>query len=93
VIYEDFVAELAAAGISGREFARLLRLNLNTVAGYKARGDVPSHWVVIAALMRLLKENGVPFEERIRQLAIEPKARRGKAIAVQALTKRSSKPR
>lgn len=79
--YQDFVDELAAAGISGRELARLLRLNENTIANYKQRGDVPSHLAVIATLMRLLAEHRVPFTERLEKLDIKPKAARGKSIA------------
>ncbi|NKE66872.1 XRE family transcriptional regulator [Ramlibacter sp. RBP-2] len=79
--YEDFVGELSAANISGREFARLLRLNLNTISGYKRRGDVPSNLAVIAVLMRLLAEHNIRFRERLEGLDIEPNARRGKSIA------------
>lgn len=80
--YEDFVKELSAANISGREVARLLRLNVNTVANYKQRGNVPSNLVVIAVLMRLLAENGIPFRERLEALDIQPNAARGKSIAL-----------
>lgn len=79
--YQDFIDELAAANISGREFARLLRLNENTVANYKKRGDVPSNLAVIATLIRLLKEHGVSYREQLETLDIQPNARRGKSIA------------
>lgn len=79
--YEDFVQELSAANISGREFARLLRLNLNTISSYKRRGDVPSNLAVVAVLMRVLAENNIPYRERLEALDIEPNARRGRSIA------------
>lgn len=78
--YLDFVDELAAAGISGREFARLLRLNENTIANYKAKKKVPSNLATVAALMRLLKENGIQYKARLEALEIQPNAPRGKAI-------------
>lgn len=79
--YQDFVDELAAANISGREFARLIKLNQNTIANYKRRGDVPSNLAVVAVLMRLLTEHGIPYRETLASLDIEPNARRGKSIA------------
>ncbi len=79
--YQDFIDELAAADISGREFARLVKLNQNTIANYKQRGDVPSNLAVVATLMRLLTEHGIPYRETLESLDIEPNARRGRSIA------------
>lgn len=79
--YQDFIDELAEAGISGREFARLLKLNPNTIANYKRRGDVPSNLAVAATLMRMLAEHNISYRERLEALDIEPNARRGKSIA------------
>lgn len=79
--YQDFIDELAAANISGREFARLVKLNQNTIANYKRRGDVPSNLAVVAALMRLLAEHDIPFRETLESLDIEPNARRGRSIS------------
>ncbi len=78
--YKDFIDELAAANISGREFARLLKLNPNTIANYKQRGDIPSKLAVIAVLMRLLDEHNIPFRGRLETIAIEPNGARGKSI-------------
>ncbi|AYQ27611.1 XRE family transcriptional regulator [Polaromonas sp. SP1] len=79
--YQDFIDELAAANISGREFARLIKLNQNTIANYKRRGDVPSNLAVVAVLMRLLAEHEIPYRQALESLDIEPNARRGKSIA------------
>ncbi|MDB5870692.1 MAG: family transcriptional regulator [Ramlibacter sp.] len=81
--YDAFVLELAGAGISGREFARLIKLNPNTVANYKKRGDVPSNLAVIAALARLLAEHNIDFRPRLEALDIKPNASRGKSIVNQ----------
>ena len=81
MIYEDFINELAAAKISGRELARLLRLSENTIANYKPTGNVPSNLAVIAVLMRTLAEHDIPYKERLEALDIQPNARRGKSIA------------
>lgn len=78
--YQDFVDELAAANISGREFARLIKLNQNTIANYKRRGDVPSNLAVVATLIRLLAEHGIPYRETLGSLDIEPNAKRGRSI-------------
>ncbi len=78
--YDDFQAELKAAGISGRAFARLLKLNPNSIPNYKASGAVPSHLGVIAVLVRALAEAGLDYETPIARVAIEKKAARGKTI-------------
>lgn len=79
--YQDFVEELTAVGISGRELGRLLRLNKNTIANYKSKGEVPSNLAVIVTLMRLLADNDIPFREKLVTLDIQVNAARGKSIS------------
>jgi hypothetical protein len=79
--YQDFVDELAAVGISGRELGRLLRLNKNTIANYKSKGKVPSNLAVIVTLMRLLADNEISFKEKLASLDIQVNAARGKSIS------------
>ncbi|MES2188735.1 MAG: XRE family transcriptional regulator [Pseudomonadota bacterium] len=81
--YQDFVDELAAVGISGRELGRLLRLNKNTIANYKSKGEVPSNLAVIVTLMRLLADNEIPYKEKLAGLDIQVNAARGKSISAQ----------
>ena len=76
--YDEFIAELQAAGVSGRELARLLRLHENSISSYSTRGKVPSHLAVIATLIHLLAKNHIGFREPLLALefASKPKRRR-----------------
>ena len=78
--YDDFRSELEQSGLSGREFARLLRLNPNTIANYKQVGEVPRLLAVIAVLVRTLEQNGVEYRPQVDALGLRPTARRGTRI-------------
>lgn len=80
--YDDFQQELKAAGLSGRAFARLLKLNPNSITSYKAAGELPSHLAVIAALVRDMAETGLDFEATIARVPIEKKAARGSRVGL-----------
>ncbi len=82
--YEDFQLELRAAGISGRAFAQMLKLNPNSISNYKASGVVPSHLGVIAALVRAMKDAGLNYEAVIARVPIERKAPRGSSLGLKA---------
>lgn len=84
--YEEFIVELRTAGISGRELARLLALNENTIANYKPGGQVPSNLAVIAVLIRVLEQNGIPYRDQIVSLQLKPNARRGRSISAAPTT-------
>lgn len=78
--YEDFLAELRGAGLSGRAFARLLDLHPNTISNYKAAGEVPSHLGVIAALIHTMKDAGIDYLSTMAKVPRRRKAKRGVSI-------------
>ena len=80
VKYDAFQTELRMAGLSSRAFARLLKLNPNSITNYKTVGEVPSHLAVIVSLIRALKDAGHDYEAAIARVPIEKKAARGTAI-------------
>lgn len=82
--YDEFVEELGRANLSGREFARLLRLNPNTISNYKKTGTVPSNLVVVAVLLRMLEEHNIPYRQVLEGLDIEPNAPRGRPLGQSA---------
>lgn len=84
--YDEFVAELGRTNLSGREFARLLRLNPNTIANYKKTGTVPSNLVVVAVLLRMLEEHNIPYKQVLEGLDIEPNAPRGRSLGAKGAT-------
>lgn len=80
--YEELTSELKLAGLSGRELARLLKLNPNTIANYKRSDAVPSHLAVIVTLMREMKFHGLDFLAPLEKLEIERKAPRGSSSGI-----------
>lgn len=84
--YEAFCDELRQAGLSGRAFARLLKLNPNSITNYKEKGEVPSHLAVIASLIRALYDAGIDYVSVIGRVPMEKKAPRGVAIKKQMAT-------
>lgn len=79
--YDSFQEELKLAGLSGRAFARLLKLNPNSITNYKSVGEVPSHLAVIASLIHAMKDAGLDYETTIARVPIEKKAARGIALS------------
>lgn len=82
--YDAFTEELKAAGLSGRSFARMLKLNPNSIANYKSSGMVPSHLGVIAVLIRTLNDAGLDYEGAISRVPIERKAARGNSSGLRS---------
>ncbi len=80
--YAKFQQHLTAMGMSGREFARLMKLNPNTIPNYKAVGSVPSHLAVIAVLLRTLVEHDIDYRPVMASVPIRRNAPRGKKIGV-----------
>lgn len=83
--YDAFTEELKAAGLSGRAFARMLKLNPNSIANYKSVGVVPSHLGVIAALIRTMNDAGLDYESVISRVPIERKAARGSSVGLRSV--------
>lgn len=78
--YDAFQEELKGARLSVRAFARLLKLNPNSITNYKTVGEVPSHLAVIASLIRAMKDAALDYEAAIARVPIERKAARGIAL-------------
>lgn len=79
MIYDEFKRQLGKAGISGREFSRLVKLNPNSLTNYAKTGKIPAHWAIIAALMGEMAEFGVDYKTVIQRIDIEPNRVRGAA--------------
>jgi hypothetical protein len=82
VTYEEFLRQLGKAGLTVKEFAKLVRMNRVSVSNNAKRGQVPSHLAVIASLMGEMAERGIDYREPLSRIEIEPKkARRGGAAS------------
>lgn len=77
--YEEFKRQLGKAGISGREFSRIVKLNPNSLTNYAKTGKIPAHWAIIAALMGEMAEKGLDFKAVINEIDLEPNKVRGAA--------------
>lgn len=78
--YDLFLTELKAANLSGADFARLLKLNQNSISNCRVKGKVPSHLAIIAVLLRTLNEHEIDYTEALRRVKIEGKKPRGKQL-------------
>ncbi|MEW5889005.1 MAG: XRE family transcriptional regulator [Pseudomonadota bacterium] len=75
--YDEFKRHLGKAGLTVREFAHLLKLHSNSVSNYARLDQVPSHLVVVAALLGEMAEHGLDFRPVLERLDIQPKKSRG----------------
>lgn len=77
--YEEFLRQLGKAGLTVREFAKLVRMNRISISNNAKSGEVPSHLAVIASLMGEMAEKGVDYREVLSRIDIEPRKARGVA--------------
>jgi hypothetical protein len=73
--YDEFIRELEAAGISGRELGRLLGFHKNSISNYSLRGTVPTHLAVIARLLRVLADHDISYRDKLDTPETSPRAR------------------
>ena len=81
--YEEFLRQLGKAGLTVKEFAKLVRMNRVSVSNNAKKGQVPSHLAVIATLMGEMAERGIDYREPLSRIEIEPKKARGGAAGGQ----------
>jgi hypothetical protein len=77
--YDDFIIELAKAGLSIRRFASLLGMQPNSISNNKQKGDVPAHLAVIASLLAEMASQQIAFEQVFERLQLSRKRPRGAA--------------
>jgi hypothetical protein len=75
--YFEFRVQLKRSRLTAREFARLVRMNENSVTNYSQKGIVPSHLAVIVLLMGELADHQIDFRDIIAKMEIEQKKPRG----------------
>ena len=71
--YEQFLRELAKAGLSIRAFADLIGMKPNSITNY-AHKDVPSHLAIIAALIAEMSNQRLDFRKVLEK--VEPVAKK-----------------
>lgn len=78
--YEEFKRQLGKAGLSGREFADLLKLNRNSISNLAQKEKVPDHLAIIASLMGEMAEHKIDFRSVIERVDLKKNEPRGKNI-------------
>lgn len=78
--YDEFKRQIGKAGLSLGAFAALVKINSSSITNYKAKGEVPDHWAIVAVLMGLMAENRLDFKEAISSLEITPNKPRGVGV-------------
>ena len=76
--YDEFKRQVGKAGITTREFAKLIKLNPNSITNYAKKGAVPSHLAIIVALMGEMAENKINFKATLENIGLDSKKPRGK---------------
>lgn len=75
--YGEFQRQIYKAGLTLLQFAELTKMNRISLSNRKKKGDVPSHWAVIAVLLGEMAERQIDFREILAKIDIEPKKPRG----------------
>lgn len=77
MVYEEFRRHLGKAGLTARDFAKLVRLNANSITNYARQGEVPSHLAVMVVLMGEMAENHLDFRLPLSRIQLEANKPRG----------------
>lgn len=77
MMYDEFQRHIGKAGLTLKEFARLIGMNRVSLSNLSKKGDVPCHLAIIAALMGEMKDKGVDFVSVLSRIDIVKKKARG----------------
>lgn len=80
--YSEFIRRLGKAGLTVREFGRLVGMNPNSISNYAKRPAVPNHIAVIVSLLAELAEHGIDCQRPLAGLGVHPKKARGVSFKV-----------
>lgn len=76
--YDQFLRELARAGLTVRAFADLVGMKPNSITNYAHKG-VPSHLAIIAVLLAEMANQRIDFRKALEKVRPTPKKPRGGA--------------
>ena len=77
--YDEFQRHIGKAGLTLKEFARLIRVNRVSISNLSKKGEVPSHLAVIACLLGEMADRRIDFRPALESLDIAPRKARGVA--------------
>lgn len=77
--YSEFKRQVAKAGLSLKEFSRLIKQSPTSISNYAKTDAVPSQLAIIAVLIAEMKERGINYQALIDALDLFEKKPRGRA--------------
>lgn len=66
--YDEFLRQVAKAGLKANEFARLMDMSPKSLSNYKKTGRIPHHLAVIAVLLAEMKERSIDFRDILARI-------------------------
>jgi hypothetical protein len=75
--YEEFLKNLATAGLKIPDFAALMKMHQTSLYNWGLKDEVPSHIAVISALIAAMAEAEMDYRAVIATVDITPKKTRG----------------
>lgn len=75
--YEELTRNIRKAGLDIKDFAKLIKVNPNSITNLKSKKKIPKNLGIIAVLLGEMKEAKLPFKDFLNSLDLEEqKARR-----------------
>lgn len=78
--YDEFRRQLGKAGLTAKEFARLIKQTPNSITNYASQGEVPPHLAIIVALMADMAEQGADFKLTLTRIEFGSNKARSEAM-------------
>ena len=78
--YEEFRRHIGKAGLTNKQFAKLVAINDKSISNLAKLGKVPNHLAIIALLMGELADNGMEFKTKVEKLCLQKAEPRGKGF-------------
>lgn len=78
--YSEFKRQVAKAGLSLKEFSRLIKQSPTSISNYAKTDGVSSQLAIIAVLIADMKERGIDYQTLINALDLSEKKSRGRTI-------------
>ena len=75
--YEELVRNIGKAGLTVKEFAKLLKAKPNSITNLKSKGKVPKNLAIIAVLLGEMVDKDIEYKHLFEKLDLqEQRARR-----------------
>ncbi|MFD2631159.1 XRE family transcriptional regulator [Idiomarina piscisalsi] len=68
--YDELKRQIGKAGLTNKEFAKLIRINPNSITNFKKK-SVPKNIAIIATLIAEMKEHRVDFKAVLNSFEIK----------------------